>query len=340
MSDPVRQIADAVLYEGYLLWPYRRSATKNRQRWTFGGVYPEAWTAAGAPDDPSEMRTELLLEGDDRTRVEVEVRFLHVVERRVARLRDGALEPVEELTVGGERHLSWDEATERSVTHGVDLGGLLTAPARLAIDVPAGLEEEPLREADAAVGVLLRRWRALRGTVEIAARRLPEGLLRLTVQIRNTSAWDGGDREEALKRTFVSTHTVTRASGGAFVSLTDPPEPFREAAAACRNVGAWPVLVGEEGDRQTMLSSPIILEDHPRIAPESPGDLFDGTEIDQLLTLSILSLTDEEQREIHDSDPRARRILERTAALTPEQLMQLHGTVRELHAELRELSGP
>jgi len=89
------------------------------------------------------------------------------------------------------------------------------------------------------------------------------------------------------------------------------------------------VPVGEPGDRRTMLSSPIILEDHPRVAPESPGDLFDGGEIDQLLTLSILALTDEERAEMVASDPRARDILERTEALTPEELMALHGTIRE-----------
>jgi hypothetical protein len=50
VTDRARLVADAVLYEGYLLWPYRRSALKNQQRWTFGGVYPEAHGAL-APDD-------------------------------------------------------------------------------------------------------------------------------------------------------------------------------------------------------------------------------------------------------------------------------------------------
>jgi hydrogenase maturation protease len=89
------------------------------------------------------------------------------------------------------------------------------------------------------------------------------------------------------------------------------------------------VLVGEPGERTTILSSPIILEDYPRVAPESPGDLFDGGEIDQLLTLNILSLTDEEKAEMRDSDPRAREILERTEALSDEELMRLHGAIRE-----------
>jgi hypothetical protein len=139
----------------------------------------------------------------------------------------------------------------------------------------------------------------------------------------------GSDREDALRRTFCSTHTVLRVDGGAFVSATDPPEELRDAAQACRNEGTWPVLVGDAGERHTVLSSPIILEDHPRIAPESPGDLFDGGEIDGMLVLNILSLTDEEKAEMRDSDSRTREILERTEALTQEELMRLNGAIRD-----------
>jgi hypothetical protein len=96
-------------------------------------------------------------------------------------------------------------------------------------------------------------------------------------------------------------------------------------ATACWNAGCWPVLVGEPGQTDTMLASPIILEDHPRIAPESPGDMFDGGEIDQLLVLNILALTDEEKAEMAACDPRAAEILARVENLDPEQLMCLHG---------------
>ena len=120
------------------------------------------------------------------------------------------------------------------------------------------------------------------------------------------------------------------ARGAQFVSLTDPPDRLRAEAEACRNEGTWPVLVGEPGSRDTLLSSPIILEDHPRIAPESPGELFDGGEIDGLLTLNILSLTDEEKAEMRDSDPRTREILERTENLSEEEMMRLHGAIRDL----------
>jgi hydrogenase maturation protease len=131
-------------------------------------------------------------------------------------------------------------------------------------------------------------------------------------------------------QSLVSTHLVLGVTGGEFVSLLEPPNAFQDAASQCQNVGVWPVLVGEAGQRDTMLASPIILYDYPQIAPESVGDLFDGTEIDEILSLRIMTLTDEEKREIRNSDQRARQILERTDSMPAEQFMKLHGAVRSL----------
>jgi hypothetical protein len=317
--DAVRQIADAVLYEGYILWPYRRSALKNQQRWTFGGVYPPDWTAAH-PDDRGEMRAECLLRAGDSARVDVRVRFLHVVARRV---RSPEGDWVDELTVDGERHVAWEEAAEREVALAVDVPGEARAPVAVA----AGEQAEPL-----GAGAIVRSWRSLRGEVEVRARALGDGLARIALRVRNDTRVRTDERARTLEQTFCSTHAVLEASGAEFVSLTDPPGELADAAGACRNEGVWPVLVGEPGSRDTVLASPIILEDHPRIAPESPGDLFDGGEVDQLLTLSILSMTDDEKREMREADPRAREILDRTEALTPEEIMRLHGAVREFQA--------
>lgn len=329
--DQVRQIADAVLYEGYLLWPYRRSALKNQKRWTFGGVYPAPYSRARGADDPWTMRTECLVEGAPEATVDVRVRFLHVIRRQVARQTADGLTPVDELTVGEERYLTWEEATEREISvPATRLAALLDEPASAAIDIPADRRTEWLADASGhRVGAVVRSWRALVGSVEMRATRPSEGVYALTVSIVNTTPWEGTDRDAALERTFVSTHTIAHTEGGGFVSQTDPPERLRPLVDECRNVGAWPVLVGTEGERHTILSAPIILYDYPQIAPESPGDLFDSTEIDGLLTLNILSMTDAEKQEMRDSDPRARQILERTDALSPEQLLQLHGTLRE-----------
>lgn len=330
MPDLVRQIADAVLYEGYILWPYRRSALKNQHRWTFGGVYPQAWAVAHE-DDSSLMRTECLIEAEPRTRIDLRIRFLHVVERQPFATGDHGPVAVDELDYGAGRHLAWQEATEREIGLEGQAVGELSSPRELEIEVPAGDEREPVSGADGApVGHLSRSWRELRGRLLLRAEQAGGGLWRIVVGVENSSPFEGTDRDAALEQTFCSCHTVLRARDGAFVSLTDPPAHAREQAARCENVGTWPVLVGEEGDRGTLLSSPIILSDYPRVAPESPGDLFDSSEIDQMLVLNILTLTDEEKREMRESDPRAREILERTEALTPDQLMRLHGTIREI----------
>jgi hypothetical protein len=326
VTDSIRAIADAVLYEGYVLWPYRRSALKNTRRWTFGGVFPRAH-AEGRPmgDDPWTMQTQCLIEGGPSTQVGVTVRFLHIVARQMV---DPDGRDVDELTCGGERHLTWEEAVERELAvEPLPLGELAAAGRRVRVEVAAGRAEEPLTP----VGAVVRTWEELDGSLHVSAEPVADGLYRVTALIENTTPWAGGPREVALRHAFCSTHTVLRARGGAFLSLTDPPPEWRAAADACENRGSWPVLVGEPGERHTLLSSPIILEDHPRIAPESPGDLFDGGEIDQLLILNILSLTDAEKAEVRASDPRAREVLDRSEALSPEELMRLHGrTVRDV----------
>ena len=330
--DAAKKIAEAVLYEGYLLWPYHRSARKNQQRWTFGGVHPRAYSEARGGDDPWIMQTQCLVVGDGESTIEVKVRFLHVVERKVGRKSGETLEYVDELRVGGELHLPWDEAAEREIAvERFKLSELLGSPRQAEVDILGGSTEEPLTEPTGeVVGALVRSWRPLRGAVEVGTELLQEEIFRVTVRITNTTPWGGEDRESTLRQTFVSTHTTLEVEGGGFVSLMDPPGDLVEAAEACENLKTWPVLVGKEGDLSTMLSSPIILYDYPQIAPESPGDLFDGTEIDQMLILNVLNLTDEEKEEMRASDPRGREILERCESLSPEELMRLNGTFRDI----------
>ncbi len=345
--DAVEKIVRTCLYEGYLLWPYRRSALKNAKRWTFGGVFPSA--CADGLGEPDTMSTQVLYEGPDDG-LTVRVRFLHVVDRTVTQPGPDGPEPVDELTVDGQRYVSWQEVTERETV-------LTGATGAAAVDVPAGTHTEPLPGGAA----LVRSWRRLTGTVELTAEPVADGVRRLTVRVRNTTpcpdaphlvgAGHRDARERAAAYAFVSTHTVLHADRGRFVSLLDPPAPLREAAAACRQQGTWPVLVGDDGAAgaagpdgataagsrsDTVLSSPVTLYDFPRVAPESPGDLFDGGEIDQLLVLGVLSLTEEEQAEARASDPRAREILDRCAALGADDLMALHGTIREFR-QLREV---
>ncbi|MBV8857496.1 MAG: hypothetical protein JOZ02_11245 [Acidobacteria bacterium] len=352
----VEKIADAVLYEGYILYPYRPTAVKNQQRWNFGALCPESYSRAQGGTEAWTMQTECLAEGDEATALDVKVRFLHLSEREVclpgadcaqriaglgdrqiqSYVSDSDLNVVASLEVGGWLFQTWQESVERAVClSSLNLSEVVERPRRLAFSFPRGREVEPLRdETDGRVaGVIVRRRQAVEGAVEVSAESVNAGAFKITVRVLNLTPFanaDGRSRDEALMRSFVSTHTILNVRGGEFVSLLDPPEVHAEAAAVCRNVGTYPILVGEEGERGCMLSSPIILYDYPQIAPESAGELFDGTEIDEILTLRILTMTDEEKREMRGADDRARRILERTEQLPAEQLMKMHGAMRSL----------
>lgn len=331
--DALAQIARTLLYEGYVLWPYRRSAIKNRQRWTFGGVYPRAHAEVSGGADRACVRTECLLDASRDARVTVSVRFLQVVARQVMSCDKSLDMPMSELTVSGQRYLSWDEATERTVDAVVTLRDDRVR-AVLPIGIDGGRAREPLVDGRLEMGAIVRSWEQLTGTIVINAQRLSTAdashVYRVGVSVTNDSTWGGAERELAVRHTLVSTHIVLRATGGEFISQLDPPVHLESESRANHNDGLWPVLVGADGVRDTMLASPIILYDYPRLAPESPGDLFDGGEIDQLLILNILALSVEEQREMRDSDPRAREILERCKSLSDEELERLHGTVRAL----------
>lgn len=304
----VEKIANAVLYEGYILYPYRPSALKNRQRFNFGVVYPREYGLDCG--EPHSMQTECLVKGNVGMTLDVRLRFLHLLSRE-----------------------TWQEAVEREVTlTDLLLGELLAGPRQTNFSFPA-LPEAPRQGGDPAL-----HQQTIAGQLEIAAREVAPGCYKLRVYVLNLTPFASAGqtvRDDGLMGALVSTHTILSARGGEFVSLLDPPDPLRGPAALCRNIGAWPVLVGEEGALDCMLSSPIILYDYPQIAPESAGDFFDGAEIDEMLTLRVLTLTDEEKREMREGDERARRILERTEALLDEQKMKLHGVLRTL----RQASG-
>ena len=341
----VDKIAKAVLYEGYMLYPYRPSSVKNQQRWNFGVLCPKSYSDAQDGTEASTMQTECLVEGSSLTSLEVRVRFLQLSARSVGELKFPVIELapgetpdlrwVEKFEVNGRVYQAWQEALEREVIVPVcNVEALATNPIVHCFTFPAQKQIEPLRDSAGQIGgVVVREGKAICGEVEVSSAPQDHGLSKVCVGIRNTTPFTvtaQTNREDALLNSLVSAHTVLGIQDGAFVSLLAPPEPFRELASSCKNVGTWPVLVGDEGQRDTVLSSPIILYDYPQIAPESAGDLFDGTEIDEILSLRIMTLTDDEKREMSQSDERARQMLERTEAMPVEQLMKLHGVLRGL----------
>ncbi len=340
----VERIAKAVLYEGYMLYPYRPSAVKNQQRFNFGVVYPQSYSETQKGNDPWVVQTECLAHGSAQTKLEVHLRFLQLARRSIEeRIPYGAdqagsnesFQPVRSLEVDGQKFYSWEEAVEREITVPLSsLQALVRHPAQQPFSVPANRASEPLHDRNGSLtGRIVRTQEALDGSTYVGVHPVVEGLYRIVVRVRNVTPVEPAEntgRESALMQSLVSAHLVLGVQDGAFVSLLDPPKEMQGYVEACRNVGLFPVLVGEEGQRDTLLASPIILYDYPQIAPESRGDLFDGTEIDEILSLRIMTLTDEEKLEMRQSDERARLMLERTETLPTEQFMKLHGVLRGL----------
>lgn len=272
----IDRIARSVLYEGYMLYPYRRSSLKNAKRWTFGTLYPESWVKPEGGADRSFFQAEVLYMGSAGTKVSILARFL-----------------------AGE--------TETEIP------------------------------VQTTVGEALRQSFPM-GALEFSSTVLsePEDTYKLTITLRNRVEIETPDAEVAGQYSLGSAHAVISVSAGELVSMTDPPERLRDAASRCVNTGVWPVLVGVPGARDAMLVSPIILPDYPEVAHESTGDLCDATEIEEILTLRILTLTDREKAEVRASGERARQILERSESLPPEHLMKLHGALRGVAPSVSE----
>lgn len=276
------KVASAILHEGYMLYPYRPSAIKNRQRWAFGILYPPAYSEVGSGTERSVMHSECLLRTKADAGIRIWLRFLRQAD-----------EPVEHSL-----EFEWD----------------LKSPQR-RFEFRAPETEQ-----------------AIMGAVSASCEAVAGEVLKLTIEVANTTPLpsDALDRDAALLCSLLSAHTLLTVTGGEFISLLDPPEELQQAAKACRNAGNFPVLVGEAGERDMLLCSPILLYDYPQIAPESAGDFFDATEMDEMLTLRIMTLTEEEKNEMRLAGDHARNLLERTESTAREQLARTHGAIRSL----------
>ena len=323
------KVADAVLYEGYVLYPYRASATKNQVRWQFGVLAPQRFADVESSEQ-WEQQTEVIAEFGLAATVDLRIRFLQVQARTVEEADgDGGFTPVATLEVDGTRWTSWEEAVEHAVDiTGVDLASLGSRDEPFAI--PAWREVETLGDRGR---IVRERW-AVDGLARIDVEDVPGPypLTRLRVRVQNVTGWGeaGGLREESVRRSLVGVHLLLHASDGSFLSSLDPPEFAAGAVASCTNRNAFPVLIGDDGDDSTILASPIILYDRPEVADESPGDMCDATEIDEILALRVLTLTDEEKIEARATDPRAAAIIDRVDDFAPEVFERLHGAIRSL----------
>jgi hypothetical protein len=209
---------------------------------------------------------------------------------------------------------TFDHLELRCVVEG---GGEVEAELRFLAPSGERHRAEPRRiegAGDFQVGGL-SVWTRLEATPLDGDRRL------VSYRVENrTMAEAGLDRASAIERSLISTHPVLRITGGRFLSQLEAP---------CDSVNTWPVLASPTDD--VMLGTAIVLPDHPQIAPESRGNLFDNTEIEEALVLHVQVLSDDERAQIAEQDPAVREMIERASAVTPEQLKRLHGRMTEIH---------
>jgi hypothetical protein len=304
---PMEAVADAVLFEGYILYPYRPSSLKNRQRWNFGTLYPRAFAEAQSPPERFRFSTELLFEASAETRLSARVRFLQLV------------------TPAADNGDTWEQGFPRARTlKNITLADLVAGFEQafdltgLALDdsAPSSFREKPRR-----------------GLLTLHAQAVRDSVYRLRASFANESpaeAIASFSRNTVQDLAFTSAHLLLAIESGSFISLLEPDPTFESDAKACVQDGVFPVLAGKAGERSHTFCSPIILYDYPEVAPESAGNFFDGTEMDEMLALRVLTLTDDEKDEMRHGDPHARAILERTETLPDEQLARVHGAVRGL----------
>ncbi|HVV36424.1 MAG TPA: hypothetical protein VHC63_07445 [Acidimicrobiales bacterium] len=304
---PAQAIADAVLWEGYVLYPYRAGVTKNRMRWQFGVLVPPRYAHADGFEHAA-LATECIAEAGPGFRVTARVRFLQCQRRQVEVAGADGFTRVDEVEHEGHRVTSWDEGVPQSFDIGVGV-----TPFALPADHTVEYLDPSTR--------VVRTRAAVSGILHLETAPV-DGYVRVRLSVENTTDWGpaGASRDEAIAYSALAAHALLHVDHGRFVSSLDPPPDARTAVEGCANDGAFPVLAGDD----LMLASPIILYDHPEVAPRSPGAMFDGTEIDEILSLRVMTLTADEKEWARDTDPLARALVDRVETLTPDALAALH----------------
>jgi hypothetical protein len=284
VTDALEQLVDALLYEGYALYPYTPAATKNATPTPFGIVYPPVYAATLASTfDHLELRC--VLEAPPDAVLSAELRFLVAV---------------------GERH--------KARPHRLELAGAMVG----ALAQAAAEKEAQVRGEDGAPPLLVG--------LSLRAESLAGGGYEVVLRVANlTLVSTGLERAGALARSLLSTHPILRVIGGRFASPLE---------RACSSVNTFPVLATPADD--AVIGAAIVLPDHPQIATESRGALFDSTEIEEALLLHVHALSDAEREAIERQDPAVRELVARAAASTPEDIIALHGRVTLRDPETNE----
>ncbi len=309
----VEDLAKALLYEGFVLYPYRASSLKNQQRFPFGVLAPRCYAEAMGDAERWRLHLEVLVHAPDDARLHAQVRCLRYASR------------------------DNEAREERIALVGDPIGALRDA------------RRERHTALDAEEDDLDRRFEPLALQSLLEVERLERHVHRVTIEVRNVTQValsDGArrgrpdrvERQTMVRRSAASVHVLLSVQDSAptgdgvrergpseFVSLLEPPDALTGHVEECRNEGVFPVLVGPAARRDTMLASPVIVYDHPRLAPESPGDFFDGTEMDEMLALRVLTLSPFEQDELRRAGGPGAQLLARVEAMDDDALAALHG---------------
>ena len=301
MNEVAEAMAKSLLYEGYALYPYTPTATKNATPTPFGIAYPTAY-ASHQPAAFDHVRIEVVARPGEGARIEGVALFLQAA---------------------GTRH----QATERRIEIGpLTVAELLAEPC----EIPFAFDSAPPEQATGAPPE--GSPEVLSGDVCLSATEAGEGRVRVAIRVRNTTPLpepeaEAMERGEALRRALLSCHTMLGISAGSFASPVENEGELGAAVEACENVNAWPVLASPDDD--AVLGAAILLPDHPQIAPQSNVNFFDNTEIEEALVLHVQALSESERAAIDDQDPAVREMIERAEATSQEQILSLHGMMQE-----------
>jgi hypothetical protein len=332
-------IADASLYDGYLLYPHRPSSRRDQAWWQVGVLTPRAFGEARGEERCS-VRTECVVDPGPKSRLVVRVRCRQVQCRDIEAIeRDtGDFVPVDTVEVDEKRFVAWDEMVDQHVDLApLDLlaGGERQLQERFTF-TPAE-DTELVRSANGTlVARIIRRRQSVEGRVlvSIGPADGDGSYLKVNVTVENSTGWSGDAtrREHIMDRSMIGVHTMLAVDGGVFVSLVDPPDAARQAVAGCSNDEACPVLIGED---DVVLSSPIILHDHPEVVRDGLGDLY---EVDQLFPIPASALSDDDETEFGArlrDHPQAARA-EGRPTWPAERWERLQGAVRALRRVERD----
>ena len=327
----------SILYEGYSLYPYYRSAVKNQMPVPFGVIFPQDY-AAFHEHAPSRIQSECIIAGISNPSVTIQVRFLQVRKTEVFEKRTGDGENGEFIAVArtevNDRCLEsgW-QTIERNHSFECRAADLINRCKILPVAFDSWNEGEMIFNADKkVVAKLVTTVSATQGMIGFAME-LIEGksdAYRLTVVVTNATHIDQAatiSRDAVLGQSFLSSNIVFKTGEAQFISHLDPPSQWQSAIDACRNIHTWPIIVDD--DNRALLSSPIILNDHPQINPQSAGDLFDSTEIEEALLLHVNLLSEQEKERICSNDPKLQAMLNKVSSLTPGDLSSYHSMMKE-----------